>query len=124
MELYEIKNKIPEVWSIARVVVQKYRHTKKFAKQIIALVIKEDKNFSDEKFAKFLGEVQGKIIGYSKTPHPSVFSKVRKRSDTRILQEVYEWFLQDKMKEKQVHLIAQDSAGISAYSKDDKDAGF
>ena len=56
MELYEIKNKIPEVWSITHVVVQKYRHTKKFAKQIIALVIKEDKNFSDEKLAKFLGE--------------------------------------------------------------------
>ena len=125
MELYEIKIKILEVWSIAHVVVQKYRHTKKFAKQIIALVIKEDKNFSDEKLAKFLGEDPiGKILGYSKTPHPSVFSKVRKRSDTRILQEVYEWFLQDKMKEKQVHLIAQDSTDISAYSKDDKDARF
>ena len=42
MELYEIKNKIPEVWSIARVVVQKYGYTKKFAKQIAALVIKQD----------------------------------------------------------------------------------
>ena len=123
MELYEIKNKIPEVWSIARVVVQKYGHTKKFAKQIIALVIKEDKNFSDEKLAKFLGEDPiGKILGYSKTPHPSVFSKVRKRADPRIFQEVFEWLMQNRMKGKHIHLIAQDSTDISAYSKYDKDA--
>ncbi|MCL5117205.1 MAG: hypothetical protein M1124_00030 [Candidatus Marsarchaeota archaeon] len=85
--LYETKYKIIEVYAIAHVVVQKYGHTKKFAKQIAALVIKQDKNLTDEKFADFLGEdEEGKALGYSKRPNPSVFSKVRKRADPRIFQ--------------------------------------
>ena len=35
------KNKILEVYAAARVIVQRYGHTKKFAKHIVALVIKE-----------------------------------------------------------------------------------
>ena len=45
IEKYEIKDKIVEVWAAARVIVQKYGHTKKFAKHIVALVIKPQRYF-------------------------------------------------------------------------------
>ena len=46
-----IKNKIPEVYAAAHVIVQRYGHTKKFAKHIVALVIKVQKKLSDEELA-------------------------------------------------------------------------
>ncbi len=51
MRIYEIKDKIVEVWAVARVVVQKYGHTKKFAKNIVALVIKQNDILGDLKVA-------------------------------------------------------------------------
>lgn len=124
-KLYEIKYKIPQVYAIARIAVQKYGHTKKFAKQIVALIIKESENFTDRKLAEFLEKDPiGKILGYIRKPNHSVFSKVRKRSDERIFQEIFEWLVQNKMRGKQLRLIAQDSSDIPAYSEKDKDARF
>ncbi len=67
MGIYEIKYKIVKVWAAARVIVKKYDHTKKFAKNIIALVIKQEKNLRDYQLAEFLGtDPIGKILGYKK----------------------------------------------------------
>jgi len=123
MNIIELKNKIVEVWAVARVIVQRYDHTKKFAKHIVALVIKQNENFRDVKLAEFLGtDPIGKILGYKKKPHPSTFSKVRERANPRILQEVYAWIISDRFKGKQIKLVAQDSSEVPAQSKSDKDA--
>jgi hypothetical protein len=46
--------------------------------------------------AEFLGtDPIGKQLGYERKPNPSTFSKVRKRSDPRIFQELYIWLLQN-----------------------------
>lgn len=123
IEKYEIKDKILEVWAAARIIVQKYGHTKKFAKNIVALVIKQNENFRDVKLSEFLArDPIGKILGYKKKPHPSTFSKVRRRADPKIFQDIYNWIIYDRMKGRQVRLIAQDSSDIPAHSKSDKDA--
>ena len=123
IEKYEIKDKILEVWAVARVIVQGYGHTKKFAKHIVALMIKQSENFRDVKLSDFLGrDPIGKMLGYKKKPHPSTFSKVRERADPRIFKDVYDWIVQDRLKDKQIRLFAQDSSDIPAQSKSDKDA--
>ncbi len=123
IEKYEIKDKILEVWAVARVIVQGYGHTKKFAKHIVALMIKQSENFRDVKLSDFLGrDPIGKMLGYKKKPHPSTFSKVRERADPRIFKDVYDWIVQDRLKGKQIRLFAQDSSDIPAQSKSDKDA--
>lgn len=123
MEIYEVKNKILEVWAVARVVVQRYGHTKKFAKHIVAFAIRQEKNFRDWQLAEFLGsDPIGKILGYKKKPHPSTFSKVRKRADPRILKDVYDWIVNDRLKGTQIKLMAQDSSDVPAHTKSDKDA--
>jgi len=53
MNMATSKNKILEVYAAARVTVQRYGHTKKFAKHIVALVIKAQKKLSDEELAEF-----------------------------------------------------------------------
>ncbi len=81
MKIGEVKDKRIEVWSAARVIVRKYGHRKKFAKNIVALVIKQEKNLRDYQLAEFLEKDPiGKILGYKKKPHPSTFSKVRERA--------------------------------------------
>jgi hypothetical protein len=123
MKIEKLKNKIPEVWAIARVIVQHYGHTKKFAKHIVAFAIKQEMNFRDVQLAEFLGiDPIGKILGYKKSPHPSLFSKVRSRADPKIFQELYAWIIQDRFKGRQIKLIAQDSSEIPARSKWDKEA--
>jgi hypothetical protein len=125
MNMATIRNKLVEVRAAARVIVQRYGHTPKFAKHPVALVIKQIKGFTDEQLAEFLGtDLIGKQLGYEHKPNPSTFSKVRKRSDPRIFQELYIWLLQNLLKGKQLHLIAQDSTDIPAYSKKDKDARY
>ncbi len=120
-----IRNKLVEVHAAARVIVQRYGHTKKFAKHTVALVIKQIGGFTDEQLAEFLGTDQiGKQLGYERKPNPSMFSKVRKRSDSRIFKELYIWLLQNLLEGKQLRLIAQDSTDIPAYSKKDKDARY
>ena len=123
IEKYEIKNKILEVWAAARVIVQRYGHTRKFAKHIVALVIKQNENLRDVKLSEFLGKDPiGKMLGYKKKPHPSTFSKVRERADPRIFKDVYDWIIQDRLGGKCIRLFAQDSSEIPAHSKSDKDA--
>ena len=123
MEIYGIKNKIVEVWAAARVVVQRYGHTKKFAKHLVAFVIRQHENFTDEKLAEFLGRDSiGKLLGYERKPHKSTFSKMRARSDPDMFKELHDWIVQDKLKSKQLRLIAQDSTDVFAYSREDKDA--
>ena len=54
MEIYELKNKSIGVWTTARVIVQKYEHTWKFAKHLVALGIRQIENFNDIKLVHFL----------------------------------------------------------------------
>ena len=123
MNLATVKDKIIEVWAAARIIVQKYGHTKKFAKHIVALVIKEDRNLIDEKLAEFLEKDSiGKLLGYKKKPNPSIFSKVRSRSDPKIFDELYDWLVQGALKGKQIRLVAQDSTDVPAYSRKDDQA--
>ena len=80
IEKYEIKNKILEVWAAARVIVQRYGHTKKFAKHIVALVIKQMDGLMDVELVDLAGTKIGRIIGYEKRPDYSIFSKFRERA--------------------------------------------
>jgi hypothetical protein len=123
MELYEIKNKIVEVHAAARIIVQKYGHTRKFAKHIVALVIKQIENFKDIKLVEFLGrDPIGKMLGYKKRPDATTFSKVRERIVPEILETLHYWIVESLMKGKQLRLLAQDSTDIPAYSDKDKEA--
>jgi Transposase DDE domain. len=120
MNMATSKNKILEVYAAARVIVQRYGHTKKFAKHIVALVIKEQKKLSDEELAEFVAvNPIGRVLGYKRKPNPSTFSKVRSRSDPRIFEELYYWLVQNAMKGRQLRLIAQDSTDVPAYSRKD-----
>ena len=123
MELYEIKDKIVEVWAAARVIVQKYGHTKKFAKHVVAFVIKQHEGFEDVKLIEFLGKDPiGKILGYKKKPDATTFSKVRERMDPQIMEDLQLWIVEGLLKGRQVRLLAQDSTDIPAYTKKDKEA--
>lgn len=123
MEIYEIKDKIVEVWAAARVIVQKYGHTKKFAKHLVAFMIRQHENFTDVRLANFLGrDPIGKLLGYKNRPDPSTFSKVRDRSVPEMFKELHDWIVQDRLKGKQLRLITQDSTDVFAYSHKDKDA--
>jgi len=114
------KNKILEVYVAARIFVQRYGHTKKFAKHIFALVIKEQENLTDEELAEFMAlNPIGRVLSYKRKPNPSTFSKVRSRSDQRIFEELYYWLVQNAMKGRQLRLIAQDSTDVPAYSRKD-----
>ena len=123
MEIYELKNKLIAVWAAARVIVQKYGHTRKFAKHLVALAIRQIENFNDIKLVHFLmNDKIGRILGYKRTLHESTFSKVRERSDPMMFQELITWIIEDRFKGKQISLVAQDSTDVPAYSKDDRDA--
>jgi hypothetical protein len=123
MELCDLKNKIVEVKAVARVVVQKFGHTKKFAKHIVASVIKQIKGFTDEELAEFVGKDElGREIGYTNKPNPSTFSKFRERAEPEIFECVANTVLWLEYKDKPIKFIAQDSTDIDAYSKKDGDA--
>ena len=123
MEIYELKNKITELLAAARVIVQRFGHTKKFAKHLVAFAIRQHENINDAKLANFLArDPIGKLLGYGHKPHKSVFSKVRERSDPRMFKELHDWIVQDRLRGKRLRLIAQDSTDVFAYSKKDKDA--
>ena len=122
MKIYELKNKIVEVWAAARVIVQRYGHTKKFAKHIFALVIKQIEGLTDVDLVDLVGTKIGRMIGYKKRPDKSIFSKVRERADPAIIEELNNWILQDPLKGRQIRLLAQDSTDIPAFSRKDTDA--
>ena len=119
MNIEELRNKIPEVWAAARVIVQKYGHTKKFAKHIVALVVKQIEGLTDAELTEFVSTEIGKAIGYRKKPGKSIFSKVRERADPVILEELNNWILQDRLKGKQIRLLAQNSTDVPAFSRKD-----
>jgi hypothetical protein len=123
MEISDLKNKIVEVRAVARVVVQELGHTKKFAKHVVASVIKQLKGFTDEELARFVGTDEiGREIGYTNTPSPSTFSKFRERAEPEIFEFVANTMLWLEYKDKPVKLVAQDSTDVDAYSKKDGDA--
>ena len=122
MEIYEIRNKIVEVWAAAHVIVQRYGHTKKFAKHIVALVIKQMDGLTDVELVDLVGTKIGRIIGYKKRPDYSIFSKVRERAEPEIFEELNNWILQDRLKGRKIRLLAQDSTDVPAFSRKDRDA--
>ena len=123
MEICELENKIPEVEAIARVVVQQYGHTKKFAKHLVAFAIKQILRLTDRELAEFVRTNKiGRILGYGKTLNPSTFSKVRGRSKPEMMKELYDAIIQQRYKGKQLRLVAQDSTDIPAHSIKDRHA--
>ncbi|MDE1767404.1 MAG: transposase [Candidatus Micrarchaeota archaeon] len=122
MKISELENKIPEVSAAARVIAQAYGHTKKFAKHLVALVVKQIEDLTDLELVEFVGTKIGKLIGYNVKPTYSIFSQVRKRADPAMFEEMNNWILSDKLKGMQIRLLAQDSTDIPAFSRKDKDA--
>jgi hypothetical protein len=122
IKIEELENKIPEVCVAARVIVQVYGHTTKFAKHIVALVVKQVEDLTDVELIKFVSTKIGKIIGYKKKPSQSTFSKVRGCADSAMIEELNNWILQDKLKGKQIRILAQDSIDVPAFSRNDRDA--
>ncbi len=123
MEIYEAKDKIVELLAAARVVVQKFGHTKKFAKHAVAFVIKQHENFKDIKLVKFLRKDPiGRVLGYDRNLNATTFSKVRERMQPEIMEALNNWIVEIKLKGRQLRLISQDSSDILAYSRKDKEA--
>lgn len=123
MEITEIRNKIPEVRAAARVIVQRYGHTTKFAKHLVAFAIRQILGFTDRRLAEFVGTNPiGRMLGYAGIPHMSTFSKVRSRADPKMFYELYDVLLHINYKDRQLRLIAQDSTDVPAHSRKDKSA--
>ncbi len=123
MEIYELKSKITELLAAARIIVQKFGHTKKFAKHPVAFVIKQHENFNDIKLVRFLRRYPiGKMLGYGRTFDETTFSKVRDRMEPEIMEALNNWIVEDKMKVKQLRLMSQDSTDVFAYSREDEEA--
>ncbi len=120
MKIEELKHKIPEVCAAARVIVQHYGHTRKFAKHVVALVIKQVEGLTDADLVDLVGTKIGRMIGYREKPDRSIFSKVRERADPAIFEELNNWILRDKLNGRQIRLIAQDSTDVPAFSRKDK----
>ncbi|EQD78045.1 transposase, IS4 family protein, partial [mine drainage metagenome] len=97
--------------------------TKKFAKHVVALVIKQCESFKDVKLVEFLGKDPiGKMLGYKKKPNGTTFSKVRERMDPQMMEDLQLWISLDIMNGRQVRLLSQDSTDVPAYSEKDKEA--
>ena len=125
VKIYEIKNKIVEVWAAARVIVQTYGHTKKFAKHVIALVVKQEQGLkTDIKLVEFLAKDPiGKHLGYKNRPDETTFSKVRERMDPQMMEDLQLWIVSNLLKGRQVRLIAHDSIDMPAFfTKKDREA--
>jgi IS5 family transposase len=120
MNIEELSNKIPEVCAAARVIVQHYGHTRRFAKHIVALVIKQIEGLTDVEPVDLVSMRIGRIIGYRKRPDYSTFSKVGERAEPEIFEELNNWILQDRLNGRQIRLIAQDSTDVPAFSRRDK----
>ena len=106
-KIYEAKDKIVEVWAAARVIMQRYGHTRKFANRIVALAIKQEKNFRDYQLIEFLEKDPiRKVLSYKSKINPSTFSKVCERADSGIFKDIYDWIVRDRLEGKQIHLPA------------------
>jgi len=118
------KNKIVEVLAYAREVSIRHGHTRKYAKHLVALAIKQMMHLTDRELAEFLAKSEiGRILNYKQHFDFTIFSKVRKES-TQIIKELFEILVEQKMKERQARLFAIDSTDIPAFSFKDKDAKF
>lgn len=119
-----IIDKIQEVGAAARVIVQHFGHTKKFAKHIVALIVKQEQGLkTDIKLIEFLGKDPiGKTLGYKKKPDKTTFSKVRERTDPQIMEDLQLWITSGLLKGRQVRLLSQDSTDVAAYSEKDNEA--
>ena len=123
MKIEDLENKIPVVLAAARVIVQKFGHTKKFAKHVVAFVIKQIRRLTDAGLIEFLRkEKVGRILGYKEAIDPSTFSKVRERMEPEILEALQLWLVEGLLKGKQLRLIVQDSTDVPAYSEKDGEA--
>lgn len=124
MEICELKNKIPEVLAYARIVSKMNGHTGKYAKHIVALVIKQMMNLTDRELAELLSANEiGRTLHYKTYFNYTIFSKVRKTA-AKIVKELYEFLVYQKMKGKRIRLVAIDSMGIQAFSSNDKEARY
>ena len=124
MKIENQKNKIQEVKAWARVIVQNFGHTVKFAKHLVALGIKYLKGFTtDVKLIEFLStDPIGKEIGYGDGPCLSIFSKVRERADPQMFEDLINVLLRQRYKNKIINRMVQDSTDVDAYSRKDTDA--
>jgi len=124
MTINDLKYKIDKVKAYARVLVQKYGHTIKSAKHIVALAIKQLQQLpTDVKLIEFLTKDPiGKEIGYDRGPDPTIFSKVRERMDPEIIAEIITAITVMEYKDTVIDKIVQDSTDADAYSRKDEDA--
>jgi Transposase DDE domain len=127
--LEKLKNKIPEVFTYACMTARKYGHVvnkgAKFGKHIVALALKQLLNLTDRELADYVQtEEIGRMLGYKRHINFSLFSKVRSRSDPRIISETIDTIIHMKFKGKQIRLLVQDSTDIGAYSGEDPDAKY
>jgi len=73
------KNKIVEVLAYAREVSIRHGHTRKYAKHLVALAIKQMMHLTDRELAEFLSESEiGRILNYKRQFNFTIFSKLRK----------------------------------------------
>lgn len=124
MEISEIRYKIPEVLAYARIISKRHGHTRKYAKHIVALVIKQIIGLTDRELTEFLSTNDiGKILGYKNGFSYTIFSKVR-RYASNIIKELYETLTYHKMNGRKIRLPAIDSTDIQAFSSNDKCAKY
>ena len=98
--------------------------TGKYAKHIVALVVKQTMHFTDNELTEFLSTNEmGRILGYKIRFDHTIFSKVRKTA-SKIVKELYEFLVYRRMKEKRIRLTVIDSTDIQAFSPNDKDAKY
>lgn len=74
--------------------MQGYGHTKKFAKHIVALVVKQIEDLTDAELIEFVDTKIGMTINYKKKPSRSTFSKVRERANPKMIEELSVWIQQ------------------------------
>lgn len=124
MDINDLKTKIPEVMAYARVAVREHGHTRKFAKHIAALIMRQLLQIqTDIKLIEFIStNPLGKEIGYDHRPDPSIFSKVRDRIEPEALSEIITDITTTEYRNTVIDNVIQDSTDIDAYSKNDKDA--
>jgi hypothetical protein len=121
--LEKLNNKIQEVKAYACVVAQRYGHTKKFAKHLVAFAVQQIEGLKDYELADFVVKNPiGKLLGYGDKLHKSTISKVKSRSDPNMFAELYNWIVVEKFKNKPISLFVGDSTAISSGSVRDKDA--
>jgi len=73
------KNKIVEVIAYAREVSIRHGHTRKYAKHLVALAIKQMMHLTDRKLAEFFSKSEiRRILNYKQHFNFTIFSKLRK----------------------------------------------